>query len=103
MLWYNIRLFYFRYQVNFALYMLSPGEKLVCNTLVLLVFGVLVYYVVPLLLLPISRSILRQFTVQSVDRIEIQTVYKVVDSSMDAARCTDLGAQLRWPVSMQEV
>lgn len=102
MLWYRIQLFYFRYQVNFALYMLSPSEKAVCNILVLLFFGVLVYFVLPWLFLSIPRIIIQTFMFRSVERVEIHDIYKVVDLSMAAARSTDLTTSLRWPISMQD-
>ena len=39
----NVRKRYYQYEVTFALYMMTPGEKMVFNTLVLAVFGLLAY------------------------------------------------------------
>ena len=47
---YRLQLAYYQYQITFALYMMSPGEKLTCNSLVmicLLLCFAAVYYCVP--------------------------------------------------------
>lgn len=52
---YQIRLAYFQYSVSFGLYVMTPMEKLVFNSVVLGFLSLVIFYAIPLVFASIAR------------------------------------------------
>lgn len=92
MLVYRAECLYYRYQVDFGLYVMSPGEKLVVNTFVLVMLSLIAYFFLPFIFATIPRSVIKQLSPpQAIYRNTTPSLPHIIDASL-VARSTNEGS-----------
>lgn len=71
---YHLRKAYFTYSVTFALYVMDPIEKLVFNSFILLIFGLLAYYLFPLAVSTLGSAVIRFICVPKLDPNRVEDI-----------------------------